>query len=285
MSALTSAEVNSSVPLLDIESGLWKEVKSKNEIDSPGPENGSTFVNIGTMKKGLSISWENITARTKNNRVILNGVSGEFPAFSLSAIMGRSGSGKTTLLNILTGNNHDLEAKGNVLVNGVSVRCNIAEISGYVRQEDLFLGELTVMEHLRFRSKILNIPKNDRDEKIRRILHQFQLEERANTKIGTPGVKKTLSGGERKRLSLATEILADPLILFCDEPTTGLDSTMAESYPNTRRPTNRRNDSYMYNSPAFVKNFLGFFASDAYESRGNHIFGQARRSNKLFRST
>ena len=66
----------------------------KNEIDSPGPENGSTFVNIGTMKKGLSISWENITARTKNNRVILNEVSGEFPAFSLSAIMGRSGSGK-----------------------------------------------------------------------------------------------------------------------------------------------------------------------------------------------
>ena len=60
------------------------------------------------------------------------------------------------------------------------------------------------------------------------VLHQFQLEERANTKIGTPGVKKTLSGGERKRLSLATEILADPLILFCDEPTTGLDSTMAE---------------------------------------------------------
>ena len=58
-------------------------------------------------------------------------------------------------------------------------------------------------------------------------MERFQLTDQANTQIGTPGIKKTLSGGERKRLSLGTEILSDPQILFCDEPTTGLDSNMA----------------------------------------------------------
>ena len=135
---------------------------------------------------------------------ILKNLTGEFPAYSLSAILGRSGSGKaldefivifmssewrncisnplnftlnltlfvlirfvwTTLLNILTGNNRDLEAFGNIMVNDVSVRCNISKIAGYVRQEDLFLGELTVLEHLRFRSKIINIPISERETKI-----------------------------------------------------------------------------------------------------------------------
>ena len=60
------------------------------------------------------------------------------------------------------------------------------------------------------------------------VLDQFQLNDQANTQIGNPGIKKTLSGGERKRLSLGTEILTDPEILICDEPTTGLDSSMAQ---------------------------------------------------------
>lgn len=126
-------------------------------------------------------------------------------------------------MNILTGNNRDLKATGSILADS-----KLAEISGYVRQEDLFLGELTVLEHLRFRARMMNMSPTEQDIKIKKILDQFQLTDQAFTQIGTPGIKKTLSGGERKRLSLGTEILADPRILFCDEPTTGLDSTMAQ---------------------------------------------------------
>ncbi|CBY12648.1 unnamed protein product [Oikopleura dioica] len=140
-----------------------------------------------------SLAWENLKVQTKKGLPILKDLTGELPASSMTAILGRSGCGKTTLMNVLTSNNRDLEASGNIYVNRVPVGSAISNFSAYVRQEDIFVGELTILEHLNFRANL----------------------------------KKTLSGGERKRLSLASEILSNPKILFCDEPTTGLDSTMA----------------------------------------------------------
>ena len=81
-------------------------------------------------------------------------LAGELPAGSLTAILGRSGCGKTTLMNVLTSNNRDLEASGNIFVNRVPVGSAISNFSAYVRQEDLFVGELTILEHLNFRARI-----------------------------------------------------------------------------------------------------------------------------------
>ncbi|CBY12651.1 unnamed protein product [Oikopleura dioica] len=147
----------------------------------------------------------------------------------MTAILGRSGCGKTTLMNVLTSNNRDLEASGNIYVNRVPVGSAISNFSAYVRQEDIFVGELTILEHLNFRARIqfADLDQAERDRRIQKSLKDFELKEVEHTQIGIPDLKKTLSGGERKRLSLASEILSNPKILFCDEPTTGLDSTMA----------------------------------------------------------
>ncbi|CAG5079727.1 Oidioi.mRNA.OKI2018_I69.PAR.g9340.t1.cds [Oikopleura dioica] len=186
-------------------------------------------MNEKSVTSSCSLAWENLKVQTKKGLPILKDLTGELPAGSLTAILGRSGCGKTTLMNVLTCNNHDLEATGNIYLNRVPVGSAISNVSAYVRQEDLFVGELTVLEHLNFRARIQfsDLEQEERDRRIQKSLRDFELKEVEHTQIGIPDLKKTLSGGERKRLSLASEILSDPKILFCDEPTTGLDSTMA----------------------------------------------------------
>jgi len=179
---------------------------------------------------GVNISWKHVNAVCPDGkRRILKNITGECSSGSLMAIMGSSGSGKTTFLNYLTRNIIDLKCTGDIRINGIDIGHRISKISGYVRQDDIFLGELTVLEHLRFRAKMTckNLSDVDREAKIMAVMDQLGLSRSANMQIGTPGVKKTLSGGERKRLSLAQELMTDPKLLFCDEPTSGLDFATA----------------------------------------------------------
>uniref|UniRef100_H2Z0C6 ABC transporter domain-containing protein n=1 Tax=Ciona savignyi TaxID=51511 RepID=H2Z0C6_CIOSA len=112
------------------------------------------------------------------------------------AIIGSSGAGKSTLLNMLTWRNKSkLCLTGDILANGVSMGPDISKISAYVQQDDLFMGQLTVKEHLMF---------------------------------AVSGIYSMISGGEMKRLSLASELLTNPSIMFFDEPTSGLDSYLAK---------------------------------------------------------
>lgn len=109
-------------------------------------------------------------------------------------------------------------------------------LSGFVHQDDLFYGSLTVMEHL----EIMAHMKLDRRVSpsevkiiIRDVLERTGLTRCVNTRIGEVGEGKMLSGGEKKRLAFATELLTQPAILFCDEPTTGLDSYNAQKLVET----------------------------------------------------
>ncbi|VDL85614.1 unnamed protein product [Nippostrongylus brasiliensis] len=144
--------------------------------------------------------------------------------------MGASGAGKTTLLNtFLCRNLKGLKVDGRVEVNGNCIGRDITAISGYAQQEEMFVGALTVREYLCIQARLrTNLSKEKRERRVNIIITQLGLRKCQNNKIGIVGVLKGISGGEARRLTFACELLSNPALLFCDEPTTGLDSFMAE---------------------------------------------------------
>ncbi|CAI2349121.1 unnamed protein product [Caenorhabditis sp. 36 PRJEB53466] len=179
----------------------------------------------------VTLQWKNLKVTTKAGRVLLNGVSGCAVPGEVIALMGASGAGKTTLLNTLLQRNlRGLDVEGEILVNGQNIGKGVTSVSAYVQQEDLFLGTLTVKEHLNIQAKLRLPPGTSSAERARRVdevMKEMLLEKPQNSRIGVPGIKKGISGGEMKRLAFATEMINNPPIIFCDEPTTGLDSHMS----------------------------------------------------------
>ena len=157
-------------------------------------------------------------------RVILNDVSVVIPPKQLTCIIGPSGSGKTTLVKILCGilapDGGELEINGQHYSfdeYGVQLGGRI----GLVPQDDVVHGELTVAQTMQY-AAALRLPAgmgpSEKQGRILRILRELDLEHHANKRVGV------LSGGQRKRVNVAIELLASPAILFLDEPTAGLDS-------------------------------------------------------------
>ncbi|CAB3409850.1 unnamed protein product [Caenorhabditis bovis] len=179
----------------------------------------------------VTLTWHNICIRAKNGKEILRNVNGIARPGQLLALMGASGAGKTTLLNMLLARNlKGLEASGSVKINGHELGRKITAISGYAQQDELFVGTLTVKEYLNIQAELrVNGDKEKRRRRVMSVMTQLGLYKCQNTRIGTIGGKKGISGGEMRRLTFACELLSNPPILFCDEPTTGLDSYMAES--------------------------------------------------------
>lgn len=121
-------------------------------------------------------------------------------------------------------------------MNGCEIGPFMRFLSGFVHQDDIFFGSLTVMEHLRCMAHMKldrRTKKHETNFIIRDVLERTGLMKCADTKIGEEGEGKMLSGGEKKRLAFATELLTSPAILFCDEPTTGLDSYNAQKLVGT----------------------------------------------------
>ncbi|KAK9886093.1 hypothetical protein WA026_014884 [Henosepilachna vigintioctopunctata] len=198
-----------------------------------------SYTRWSPVEEGVTLSWNDVNIYTRmryNGKVkfkrIINGVTGAVKAGSLLALMGASGSGKSTLMMALAHRNSgDITVEGDILVNGRRIGDYMKYISGCMYQEDIFVGSLTVWEHMYIMSH-LKLDKRfsfeDRQLRIHKILRDLGIFHCLHSRIGTIGGKKTLSGGEKKRLSFATELLTDPPILFCDEPTTGLDSFSAQ---------------------------------------------------------
>lgn len=114
------------------------------------------------------------------------------------------------------------------------------KLSGFVYQDDIFIGTLTVREHLSFMIQLKlrhHMTSEEMNARIHQVLSRAVLNKNClERKIGEDSdFKKVLSGGEKKRLSIATELISDPLILFCDEPTTGLDSYSAQAVMTTMK--------------------------------------------------
>ncbi|XP_071442996.1 protein white [Hetaerina americana] len=177
---------------------------------------------------------ERALAGSPRRKHILKHVSGVAYPGEFLAILGSSGAGKTTLLNALTFRTTPaVVIEGGLrALNGAPLASShaLASLSAYVQQDDLFIGTLTVREHLVFQALVRmdkGIPYKHRMQRVEEVISELALTKCQDTLIGVPGRIKGISGGEMKRLSFASEVLTDPPLMFCDEPTSGLDSFMA----------------------------------------------------------
>lgn len=145
------------------------------------------------------------------------------------AIMGPSGSGKTTLLNVLAKRNASAKAQvsSTVLLNGkIASESSFRRLSSYVECDDALIGSLTVQETLYFSAQLSlsgSVTAAERIQRINELLQAFGLTKQVNTLIGTL-LKKGISTGQKRRLSVASQLISAPKIMFLDEPTSGLDS-------------------------------------------------------------
>jgi ABC-type multidrug transport system ATPase subunit len=149
---------------------------------------------------------------------------------NLIGIMGGSGAGKSTLLNILCGKL--MPQSGKITINGYDIHkeeSKIEGIIGFVPQDDLLMEELTVFAnlHLNARLCLSNLPENELLSRVNKVLSDLDLEEIRDLKVGSP-LNKFISGGQRKRLNIALELIREPAVLFVDEPTSGLSSMGSE---------------------------------------------------------
>lgn len=141
-------------------------------------------------------------------------------------IMGGSGTGKSTLLNVLNGNY--TPTQGSVKINQLDIhrqKSETAGLIGYVPQDDLLIEELTVYENLFYNAKLCfgKMPHEEINFKVEAMLKALGLEETRDLKVGST-LEKTISGGQRKRINIALELMREPAVLFVDEPTSGLSS-------------------------------------------------------------
>jgi len=173
----------------------------------------------------IQLVAQNLSFRV-NQKTIVDDISLCFEPGQFVGLIGPSGCGKTTLMMMLNG--YLKPSSGHVSINGVSLYNNLQAFQGqmgYVPQDDIIHRELTVRESLHFTSKLRlgsQITERERLEQIDRILISLNLRETANTLIGSPE-KKGISGGQRKRVNMAQELITEPLFYFLDEPTSGLD--------------------------------------------------------------
>lgn len=150
----------------------------------------------------------------------------------LVAIMGGSGVGKSTLLYLLNGMLRS--QSGSITVNGHDIQePAVKALIGYVPQDDLLIEELTVYQNLWFTAKLCfgKMPDEQIDSRVMSVLSQLGLEAAKDLKVGSP-LNKFISGGQRKRLNIALELIREPAILFLDEPTSGLSSSDTEKVVN-----------------------------------------------------
>ncbi|XP_047977057.1 ABC transporter G family member 15-like [Salvia hispanica] len=191
------------------------------------------------------LAWEDLTALLPNSgngptRRLLNGLTGFALPGRIMAVMGPSGSGKSTFLDSLAGRlSGNVVTSGNVLLNGKIKKSLHYGIVAYVSQEDVVLGSLTVKESIAY-SAALRLPsKQETAELIENTIAELGLEDCADHLIGNWHLRG-ISGGEKKRLSIALEIITQPHLLFLDEPTTGLDSASAFFVAQSLRSIARR---------------------------------------------
>jgi ABC transport system ATP-binding/permease protein len=166
-----------------------------------------------------------------NGTIALRNVEVSEKSGTLVGLMGASGAGKTTLLNILSG--IEKPSKGNILINGVDLNKEYSKIKGiigYIPQDDLLIEELSVFQNLYYNTKLCfkDLTEKELLVKVGRMLGDLGLSNIKDVKVGNP-LNKKISGGQRKRLNIALELIREPSILFVDEPTSGLSSRDSEN--------------------------------------------------------
>ncbi len=184
-----------------------------------------------TSANKLSYEAENLIYKFPTGTLGVNNVSFSEEHGKLIGIMGVSGAGKTTLLNVLSGVTSPNE--GAVLINGYSLhkeKDKVEGVIGLIPQDDLLIEELTVFQNLYYNAKLCFKDKTEEELNgmVEKTLVSLGLFDYKHLKVGSP-MNKTISGGQRKRLNIALELIREPSILFVDEPTSGLSSRDSEN--------------------------------------------------------
>jgi ABC-type multidrug transport system ATPase subunit len=200
----------------------------------------STILDAYRAVKGLAVDkteevefcGRDINFRFPNSDNGMHDLSFTLRNGELLAIMGGSGTGKTTLLSLLNGT---LKPKsGSIAINGHDISEPDAKaLIGFVPQDDLLIEELTVYQNLWFTAKLCfeGMSEEDLDKRVMKTLKDLGLDAAKNLKVGS-AINKFISGGQRKRLNIALELIREPAVLFLDEPTSGLSSADTEKVIN-----------------------------------------------------
>lgn len=198
--------------------------------------------------KPAALYYENVSY-TLNGKTILTGIEGICHPGEVTAIMGASGAGKTTFLDILARKNKRGQVSGEFLVNGEKVNdTEYKNVVGFVDQEDTMLPTLTVHETI-LNSALLRLPRDmgraAKEQRAFEVEKELGIHHIRDSLIGSEeGKGRGISGGEKRRVGIACELVTSPSILFLDEPTSGLDAynaynvieclvTMAKTYKRT----------------------------------------------------
>ncbi|KAI9159194.1 hypothetical protein H9P43_008531 [Blastocladiella emersonii ATCC 22665] len=188
------------------------ELPVENRINIAFDELGFT-IKIGSGKKAY-------------DREVLKGIASSFKAGRLTVIIGASGSGKTSLLNAIAGEAKIGAISGNLYLNGKrSTGAEIKRVSAFVHQEDVILGTQTVLEAVTMAAKLRlphDMPEAERMRRVDETISMLGLDKCKHSLIGT-ATMKGISGGEKKRVSMAMELISNPPAIFLDESTSGLD--------------------------------------------------------------
>lgn len=190
----------------------------------------SLFHSESTESK-IQFDTKEISYTFKNGAIGLHPLSFKEKSGRLVGIMGASGAGKSTLLNILNGTNKP--NTGKVSINNIDIHANKKQIEGligFVSQDDLLIEELSVYQNLYINAELCfsNYTPEELEQTVFRMLQSLGLFEIKDIQVGSP-LNKKISGGQRKRLNIALELIREPAVLFLDEPTSGLSSRDSEN--------------------------------------------------------
>ncbi len=186
---------------------------------------------LDKIKDRITFEVSDVEYHFKSGDTGLQKLSFKEESGRLIGIMGSSGAGKSTLLNVLNGSVPP--SAGKVLINGVDIfteKEQIEGIIGHVSQDDLLIEELTVYQNLYYNAKLCfdNYTEEQIVDSVNQALENLGLFEIRDIQVGSP-LNKKISGGQRKRLNIALELIREPAILFLDEPTSGLSSRDSEN--------------------------------------------------------
>ncbi|CAH2060102.1 unnamed protein product, partial [Thlaspi arvense] len=222
-------------------------------LDDPNEETKTAFVSdvkqAKIEKKGMILPFKPLTMTFHNVNYyvdmpkemrshgvpetrlqLLSSVSGVFSPGVLTALVGSSGAGKTTLMDVLAGRKTGGYTEGDIRISGYpKEQQTFARISGYVEQNDIHSPQVTVEESLWFSASLRlpkDISKEQKKEFVEEVMRLVELDSLRYALVGLPGTTG-LSTEQRKRLTIAVELVANPSIIFMDEPTSGLDARAA----------------------------------------------------------